>query len=85
MALVDSLFSNFGNRILTFQGYIRSYKAHQQILAELSKKYFRTHKVMSGNIDSYKQTFTDVKIIYNMDEKIKRYNLCESTNKNLQE
>ena len=40
---------------------------------------------MGSNIDNYKETFTDVKIIYNMDEKIKRYNVCETTYKNLQD
>lgn len=28
------------------------------------------------SIDVYKETFTDVKIIYNMDEKKKRYGVC---------
>ena len=85
IALCDSLFGNFNNRILTFQGYVRSYKAHEQILGELGKKYFRTHKLMGSNIDNYKETFTDVKIIYNMDEKIKRYNVCQTTYKTLQD
>ena len=40
---------------------------------------------MGSNIDNYKETFTDVKIIYNMDEKIKRYNVCETTYKTLQD
>lgn len=66
-ALCDSLFTNFSNRILTFQNYIRSYKAHENVLVELSKKYFRTHKNMVGSIDYYKETFTDVRVIYNMD------------------
>ncbi len=40
---------------------------------------------MVGNIESYKSSFTDVKLIYNMDEKIKRFNACEATFKNLTE
>ena len=71
--------------MLTFQGLIRSYKSHEQILFELSKKYFRSHKNMLTNIESYKSSFTDVKLIYNMDEKNKRFNACEGTFKNLTE
>jgi hypothetical protein len=40
---------------------------------------------MMGSIDLYKATFTDVKIIYNMDEKKKRYGICEGNHKALQE
>ena len=83
IALCDSLFTNFSTTILNFQGLIRSYKAHEQVLVELSKKYFRTHKNMLTSIDLYKETFTDVKIIYNMDEKTKRYAICEANNKSL--
>jgi len=54
-------------------------------LIELSKKYFRTLKGMIASIEYYKETFTDVRVIYNMDEKIKRYTACENTFKNLQE
>lgn len=40
---------------------------------------------MISNIESYKNSFTDVKLIYNMDEKNKRFNACEGTYKNLME
>jgi hypothetical protein len=40
---------------------------------------------MIANIEAYKSSFTDVKLIYNMDEKIKRFNACEGTYKNLLE
>ena len=40
---------------------------------------------MGSKIDSYKETFTDVKIIYNMDEKNKRFNACEGVYRTLQE
>jgi hypothetical protein len=40
---------------------------------------------MSCSIDYYKETFTDVKIIYNIDEKIKRYKVCENNHKTLME
>lgn len=83
-ALCDSLFTNYSNTIFSFQGYLRNYKAHEQVLMELSKKYFRTHKTMMTSIDVYKETFTDVKIIYNIDEKKKRYAICEGQYKNLQ-
>lgn len=54
ISLCDSLFSNFSQNIFNFQGYIRNYKAHEQVLMELSKKYYRTHKNMIANIESYK-------------------------------
>lgn len=38
---------------------------------------------MMTNIDLYKSSFTDVKLIYNMDEKNRRYNNCEGVFKNL--
>jgi archaellum component FlaC len=40
---------------------------------------------MLASIDSYKETFTDVKIIYNIQEKMKRYTICENNYKALQE
>lgn len=40
---------------------------------------------MTSNIEAYKSSFMDVKIIYNKDEKIKRYNECVYTYKNLEE
>lgn len=85
VSLCDSLFTNFSNNIFNFQGYIRNYKAHEQVLMELSKKYYRTHKTMINSIESYKETFTDVKIIYNIQEKMKRYTICENHYKTLQE
>ena len=66
-SLCNNIFSNYSNLILDFQTIIRSYKAHEQILMELSKKYFRSHKTMIANMDYYKNSFTDVKLIYNMD------------------
>jgi hypothetical protein len=33
---------------------------------------------MISLIESYKNSFTDVKLIYNMDEKNKRFNACEA-------
>lgn len=51
----------------------------------MSKKYFRTHKNMVNSIEYYKESFTDVRVIYNIDEKVKRYNACETTYKTLQE
>ena len=32
---------------------------------------------MTGNIEAYKETFTDVKLIYNRNEKLRRYESCE--------
>lgn len=40
---------------------------------------------MVNSIEYYKESFTDVRVIYNIDEKVKRYNACETTYKTLQE
>lgn len=40
---------------------------------------------MISNIEFYKESFTDVKLIYNMDEKNKRFTVCDSNYKNLME
>lgn len=40
---------------------------------------------MQASVESYKITFMDVKMIYNKDEKVKRYNECLYTYKNLEE
>lgn len=84
-ALCNNLFSNFSNLVLTFQGLIRGYRGHEGILMELSKKYQRTHKNMLESIEAYKMSFTDVKLIYNIDEKNKRYTFCEHNYKALTE
>jgi hypothetical protein len=36
-------------------------------------------------VDNYKNSFTDVKLIYNADEKIKRYQECLALYRNMQE
>ena len=43
------------------------------------------YRQMSSNVEAYKSSFMDVKIIYNRDERIKRYNECVYTYKNLEE
>lgn len=40
---------------------------------------------MISQMESYKSSFTDVKLIYNMDEKNKRFNACEATFRSLSE
>jgi predicted nuclease with TOPRIM domain len=50
----------------------------EQILQELNKKYQRSHKNMMGSIEAYKTSFTNVTLIYNNDERIKRYATCEN-------
>ena len=40
---------------------------------------------MLASIEAYKSSFSDVNLIYNRDEKIKRYNLCEKTFKSIEE
>ena len=64
---------------------MRSYSANEQILLELSKKYYRTHKNMLNQIEAYKDSFTDVKLIYNTQQKTKRYATCEATYQTLTE
>jgi len=48
----------------------------EQIVFEMSKKYLRSFKSMSAYLDSYKSSFTDARLIYNTEEKVKRYQLC---------
>ena len=36
---------------------------------------------MTASLDSYKSSFTDARLIYNIEEKVKRYQLCESSYK----
>jgi hypothetical protein len=38
---------------------------------------------MVQSLEIYKTSFTDVKLIYNNDEKIKRYIACETIYKNM--
>jgi hypothetical protein len=77
------IMADYCNLTSKLQGLIRVYRNHEQNLFELSKKYFKGHKNMIANIEMYKNSFTDVKLIYNMDEKNRRYNNCEGSYKNL--
>lgn len=52
---------------------------------EMSKKYSRTFKNMITCLDSYKGSFTDARLIYNTEEKVKRYQQCETSYKGLQD
>ena len=40
---------------------------------------------MLNAIEAYKSSFSDVALIYNNDEKVKRYNYCESLYKAISE
>lgn len=40
-------------------------------------------RTMLQNVEMYKASFTDVKLVYNADERIKRYVACESTYKGM--
>lgn len=40
------------------------------------KKYFTSYKEMLDKIEAYKNTFMDVKLIYNNEEKLKLYSDC---------
>lgn len=47
-------------------------------LVENTKKYTKTHKMLIQSLESYKVAFQDVKLIYNLEEKVKRYKVCSS-------
>jgi hypothetical protein len=80
---IKNVIGDYISRLGVLQVLIKTYKTREQSLFELSKKYFRGHKNMIANIELYKSSFTDVKLIYNMDEKNRRYNNCEGIFKNL--
>lgn len=48
-------------------------------LIENCKKYAKFQKTLYQAIESYKIAFQDVKLIYNMEEKLKRYKSCASS------
>jgi hypothetical protein len=39
---------------------------------------------MLAAIEAYKNSFSDVTLIYNMDEKVRRYQICENNYKAVQ-
>ena len=41
------------------------YKSKEHMLLETQKKYAKLFKLMLSNIENYKKTFTDVKMVYN--------------------
>ena len=61
----NGLFLEYSNVVLNFQHHIRNYQSMEQIVFEMSKKYARTFKSMTGYLDSYKSSFTDARLIYN--------------------
>ena len=83
--LCNTIFHDFSKVVLNFQTSMRKYQEYEQVIGQLSKKYYRTHKSMLTSIDAYKSSFSDVNIIYNLDEKLKRYNVCEKTFKTIEE
>lgn len=58
---------------------------HEQTLFDQSKRYFKNQKILLQNLENYKASFTDVKLIYNNDEKIKRYIACENIYRTMME
>ena len=44
----------------------------------MAKKYFRSLKTVTSSIEAYKASFSDVKLIYNNEERIRRYNICKN-------
>jgi len=79
--ICNAILEDFSKFMQGFQTNVRKYLESEQILQELSKKYYRSHKNMISSMDSYKNSFTDVTLIYNMDEKTKRYQTCENNYK----
>ena len=71
------ILEDFSKYLNEFQGNLRKYQEHESIAQELCKKYYRSHKNMLSAIEAYKNSLTDVTLIYNMDEKVKRYQACE--------
>lgn len=65
--LCNTIFHDFSKIVLSFQTSMRKYQEFEQVVGELSKKYYRTHKNMLTSIDAYKSSFSDVNLIYNMD------------------
>lgn len=57
----------------------KDYVKYEQNLIEDCGKYFKIYKNMLSLIEIYKNSFMDVKIIYNTEEKLKRYNECVKT------
>lgn len=56
------------------QAKSREYFESEQNVIENCKKYFGAYKEMMANIEAYKNSFMDVKLIYNTEEKLKLYN-----------
>lgn len=67
--MFSSVFSEYNNSVQNFQQQVKNYQFNEQIAIELSKKYFKSLKNIIGSMDAYKNSFSDVKLIYNYREK----------------
>jgi hypothetical protein len=61
----------------------KKYKIREDSLIESHKKYVKLQKTFSDSMISYKSSLSDVKLIYNKDETLKRYQVCEMNFKNI--
>ena len=52
---------------------------------EIVKKYYKSKKHFLSSVEGYKNSFSEVKLIYNMNEKNKRYAQCEGAYKTVVE
>ena len=57
----------------------QEYGRNEEETVEEGLAYFKLYRGMMEAIDAYKNSFMDVKIIYNTDEKVKRYCECQKT------
>jgi hypothetical protein len=73
------ILDEFAKCIQGLQTDVRKYAENEQILQELGKKYLRSHKNMMNAIEAYKSSLTNVNLIYNTDEKLRRYHTCETS------
>ena len=59
-----------------FEIKIKAYESKEESIVDSHKKFTKLSKTLIGNIEAYKETFTDVRLIYNRNEKLRRYENC---------
>lgn len=67
----------FCNSLISFQQHMKNYTSLEGSGSDAARKYFKAQKALLSSVESYKESFTEAKLIYNMQEKIKRYSVCE--------
>jgi hypothetical protein len=64
--------------MIEFEHKLKAYQAREHALVESHKRFTKLQKSMIAGIELYKEAFTDVKLIYNRGEKLRRYVSCEN-------